>query len=196
MKKKEEDNNFNIGSGASYLKEDEKELDTIKLTVNTPAQEVINLSKDCGKCGHCCSKTSGFVLKEELGTIANFLNIREEELVHNCMQSVEIYNKKIWRPHLIKKGKPYGMCIFFNADEGCTIQEVKPLHCRISGCHELAEQTNVWYMLNHIIDHDDPEAIRQYAQYLDAHATIPGGRLKDIVPNESRLKKILNHEIR
>ncbi len=169
----------------------EELFDNPNITTTTPKEELIKLAERCQKCNSCCTKAAGFILKEELPRIAGFLNIDEEKLKAKYLKEVKIYNKTMFKPK--QSEKHIGECIFH--EDNCTIHDVKPLHCKVSGCHEEGRQAGVWFMLNHMIDRDDPEAIRQYAIYLKSHPTIPGGKLKELVPNKERLKKILNYEI-
>ena len=98
---------------------------------------------------------------------------------------------------LLRKGSnPHGRCIFFNANKGlCTINKVKPLQCKTSSGHAQGEQLHSWFILNHFVNTDDPESVRQYAGYLKENKTIPGGALLELVPDKIKLRKTLNHEI-
>ena len=49
--------------------------------------------------------------------------------------------------------------------------------------------------MNHVVDKDDPEAIRQWAQFLKNNDPIPGGHLEERVPDKEKLRKIMNYEI-
>ena len=82
------------------------------------------------------------------------------------------------------------MCIFYTAD-GCRIQPVKPLECKVGNCNQYGEQLSIWFALNYFVNKSDPESIRQYAIYLKTHNTIPGGRLEELVPDKEELKEIL-----
>jgi len=63
------------------------------------------------------------------------------------------------------------------------------------GCKDYGEDAMIWFMLNYLIDKQDPEAIRQYAQYLETGGKkIPGGELKEIIADTTKLKKILSYE--
>jgi len=97
----------------------------------------------------------------------------------------------------LRKGKPYGKCIFFDKEVGCRIHEVKPLECKVSmGCKDYGEQLSLWFMLNHFVNKDDAESIRQFATYLKSGGkTLPQAELKDLVPDKVKLKKILSYEI-
>ena len=47
-------------------------------------------------------------------------------------------------------------------------------------------------MLNHFVNKDDAESIRQYASYLKSGGkTLEGAELKELVPNKEKLRKIL-----
>ena len=107
-----------------------------------------------------------------------------------------LFNKTFFKPKLLKKDKPYGKCVFFDGNK-CTIHPVKPLQCKTSiNCKEYGEKLAKWFMLNHIIDVDDPESVRQYASYLKTGGKkLPGASLEELVPDKDRLKKILNFEI-
>ena len=51
-------------------------------------------------------------------------------------------------------------------------------------------------MVNHIIDANDAESVRQYAQYIKSGGkVIPGAELENLVPDKNKLKKILSYEI-
>ena len=169
------------------------------LTRSTPLKKVLELAPPCkcSACSHGCTMGSGFLVESDIPKIAKFLNVSEEELKKQHLERVELFNKTMWRPKLERKNKPYGKCTFYGEKEGCKIHKVKPLQCKVSmGCKEHGEELNVWFVLNHIVNEHDPESIRQYAQYIEAGGkTIPGGTLKELVPNKKLLKKILEYKI-
>jgi Fe-S-cluster containining protein len=170
------------------------ELSSVLITTKTPERYIEKLSADCKKCGHCCSYDSGIFLNDDIKRIAKHLNLPEKEVIDRFLQERTIFNKKIFKAKLVKQGKPYGHCVFLHENKSCTIHKVKPIHCRLSsGCGEYGQQTNIWYMLNYIIDKADPQAIRDWAEYLKTHPTIPGGELNDLVPDKALLIKILNY---
>ena len=106
--------------------------------------------------------------------------ISEEELKKGFLEEAELFNKKILHPKLIReKGKIYGRCIFYDGNKGCTIHEVKPLECKTSiQCKDYGEELSVWFMVNHVVDVNDAESIRQYAQYIKSGGkVIPGAEL-------------------
>jgi len=174
-------------------------LEKINLTKNTHVEEVLKLSNPC-KCESCtvgCRHGSGFLVKEDIPRIAKFMGITEEVLKKEFLEEVEKFNTKKYRPKILRKDKPYGKCIFFDDEIGCKVHEVKPLECKISmGCKDFGENLSLWFMLNHFVNKDDAESVRQYASYLKTGGkTLRGAELKDLVPDKEKLKKILSLEI-
>ena len=171
-----------------------------KLTKNTDVKEVLKLANPC-KCEACtvgCRHGSGFLVDEDIKNIAKFMNISEEVLKKEFLEEVEKFNTKRFRPKILRKDEPYGKCIFFDEEIGCKIHEAKPLECKISmGCKDYGEKLSLWFMLNHFVNKEDAESVRQYASYLKSGGkTLEGAELKDLVPNKNKLKKILKFEIR
>jgi Fe-S-cluster containining protein len=165
------------------------------ITRLTPKEVVLKLGEDCCKDGKCCSYDSGIVLKDEIDTLAKNLKVSREEFIKNFVDEVEKFNTTHYKFKIMKeKGKAYGKCIFLNSNE-CSIHKHKPLHCRVGNCGEHGESLSIWFTLNHFVNPDDPESIRQWAIYLKTHPTIPGGSLSELVPNKERLKKIMNYEL-
>ena len=165
---------------------------------DTPLKEVLKLTHPC-KCNACeigCEYGSGFLIGEDSKNIARFLNITEKELKEKFLEEVEQFNTKLLRPKLERKdNKPYGKCIFFD-ERGCKVHKVKPLQCKVSmGCKEYGEQLTIWFMLNHEVNTNDPESIRQYNIYLKSGGkTLKGGELESLVPDKQKLKKIIENE--
>src|SRR3989344_6074378 len=110
------------------------------ITKATNKEKILELSKDCEKCGHCCKHTSGFILPEEIEKIASYLSMDEKTFTKKCLSTLILFNKFIFRPKLHKKAKPYGTCIFYDKKLGCSIQAVKPMHCRITNCNEYGDE--------------------------------------------------------
>ena len=172
----------------------------VKLAKNTPVKEVLKLSHPC-KCEACtvgCRHGSGFLIDEDVPKIAKFLNVSEEVLKKEFLEEIEKFNTKRYRPKILRKNKPYGKCIFFDEEIGCRIHEAKPLECKVSmGCKGYGEQLSLWFMLNHFVNNDDAESVRQYASYLKSGGkTLEGAQLKDLVPDKEKLRKILEFDIR
>lgn len=170
------------------------------ITKNTPLKDVLELAAPCrcNSCNHGCKFGSGSLAGDDAKKIASFLGISEEDLKKGFLEEVELFNKKLQRPKLIReKSKPYGRCVFYDDKNGCTIHEVKPLECKTSiNCKDYGEELSVWFMVNHVIDSNDAESVRQYATYLKAGGkVIPGAELENLVPDKERLRKILNYEI-
>ena len=170
------------------------------LTKDTPVNEVLSLTNPC-KCDACtvgCRHGSGFLADEDIPKLAKFMRISEEVLKKEFLEEVEKFNTKRFRPKILRKGKPYGKCIFFDEKVGCKVHEAKPLECKISmGCKSYGEKLSLWFMLNHFVNKDDAESVRQFATYLKSGGkTLKGAELKDLVPDKNKLKKILSFEIR
>lgn len=169
------------------------------ITKKTPLKEILKLTYDC-KCKACesgCRFGSGILTQGGEKKIAELLNISEEELKKKYLEETEEFNKKFLRPKLKRGEKPYGPCIFFDEKKKCTIHNAKPMQCRLSmSCKSYGENIMLWFMLNYIVDKDDPESIRQFASYLSTGGkTLEGGQLKDFVPDKNKLNKILNYKI-
>jgi len=163
------------------------------ITKNTPLTEVLQIGKECKRCGHCCKYGSGFLADEDLKNIAQFLGITEKELEEKYLEEVEQFNTKRFRPKTMKQDKPFGPCVFFDA--GCKIQDVKPLQCRVGNCSQYGEDLSLWFTLNYFINREDPESMRQYNTYLKSGGkTLPGGNFRDFVPDKKQIKKILEYE--
>ncbi|MEE9525699.1 MAG: YkgJ family cysteine cluster protein [Candidatus Woesearchaeota archaeon] len=167
-----------------------------QITKKTTIAEAIRLGNDCKKCGKCCTYGSGILTKSDITFIARKLKLTEEGLIKTSLEPVTKFNTTLYRPLTIKKGKPYGTCIFFNTSKGCIIHSVKPLQCKIASCNESSEDLIVWFDLNHFVKATDPMSIREWKVYLDSGGkNIPGGKLEELVPDKKMLKKILNYEV-
>lgn len=171
-----------------------------KLTKNTPLKEVLKLANAC-KCDACtigCKHGSGSFADDEIEKLANHLNISIDVLKKEFLEEIEKFNTKKYRPKILRGKKPYGKCIFFDEKIGCKIHEAKPLECKIAmGCKDYGENLIIWFMLNHFVNKDDAESIRQYESYLKTGGkTIEGAKLEELVPDKEKLRKILNYEIK
>lgn len=169
------------------------------ITKNTPLKEILKLVKDC-KCKACeagCYFGSGILIKGEEKKLAEFLNITEEELKKKYLEETEEFNKKFLKPKLNRGEKPYGPCIFFDEKKKCKIHDVKPFQCRLSmSCKPYGEELMLWFMLNYVVDKDNPESIRQFASCLSSGGkTLEGGQLEDFIQDKEKLNKILSFEI-
>ena len=166
------------------------------ITKSTSLSKVLKLGKECKKCGHCCKHGTGFLVKDDFKKIAKHLGITEKELIEKYLEPVIKFNTTLYRPVSIKKGKPYGVCVFYDDKKECTIHKVKPLHCKVGNCNEYGEEISVWFDLNYFVNEDDPQSIREWSLYLKSGGkNIPGGTLQELVPNKEALKKILNYEV-
>ena len=136
--------------------------------------------------------------KDDLKSIASFLKISEKEAREKYFEEIELLNKKMLRPKLLRKDKPYGMCIFFDGKQGCKIHKVKPLQCKVAmGCKDYGEDLMSWFTANFVLNANDPESIRQYSQFIKSGGkVIEGAELEDLVPDNDKLRKSLAYEIK
>ena len=167
------------------------------ITKNTPKETILELAPacSCNQCKHGCRMGSGILAKGDIEKLAAHLNLSVEETSQKFLEETEQFNQKLSRPKILRQEKPWGTCIFFDEEKGCTVHEAKPLQCKIAmGCKDYGDQLMQWFMLNHIININDPESVRQYAQYLRAgNPTIHGGQLKDLITDEKKLIDILKY---
>lgn len=167
-----------------------------KISRKTPLDKILELGKSCKKCGHCCSHGSGALARGDLASIAKFLRMTEKEVKEKYLVEDEKFHTILLKPKLIKEaGKPYGKCIFLKLDNTCSINDVKPLQCRVGNCTENGEELNLWFMINYYLNENDPESVRQYAIYTKCGGkTLPGAELERLV-DKKKLNQILNYEI-
>ncbi|MCP3686694.1 MAG: YkgJ family cysteine cluster protein [bacterium] len=166
------------------------------ISKDTPTEKALELGKiECKGCVHCCSYGSGFLVGDDKERIAKFLRITPEQLKKKFLEEVEKFHTKLHRPKIVQqKDRPYGSCVFLNKNFGCTIHEVKPLHCKIGNCADHSTDLQKWFDLKHFVNPDDPESIRQYSVWLEFNEPIPGGDLEVLVPNKEKLRRMLSYE--
>ncbi len=164
------------------------------INANTPREKVLELGMHCSRKNNCCKHGSGFLAKGDLEKISGLLKMSEEEVRGKFVVEKEFFHRRLLRPR-IKGDKPYGECIFFDG-KGCKIHEAKPMQCRVGNCSKEGEELSAWFLVNEILDKDDPQSIREYASYVKSGGkVIPGASLEEIVPDKDKLKKILNYEV-
>lgn len=180
----------------------ENDFKTIDITRITPMDRVLSMVRKPQRPGNACKMTSGFIHSDEVPQIAKVLGVTEEQLKENLLEKRYAYNKHVHKPRLVKHKKkehyPYGKCVFLDDSQGeqkCQLGDARPLHCRLSTDESHGFKLHIWYVLNYLVDRDDPEAIREWAIYLKTHPTIPGGELDELVPEGDRRDKILDHQI-
>jgi Fe-S-cluster containining protein len=161
----------------------------------TPKELVLQRGTDCRKDNHCCRYSTGYLIDEDHKRLAEFLKISESELKERYLTAVKLFNKVAYRPRSLKDKKPYGPCIFLDEKEGCKVHSVKPMHCRLYTCSPDGFDLTQWFYLNYLLDTDDPQAVREYAEFIRFHEPIPGGALEELIPDSQKLKKILGYEI-
>ncbi len=169
----------------------------MRITKNTSQRDILELAPACSckECQHGCRMGSGVLAKGDLQTLAAFLKLTQEETKEKFLEETEQFNQTLLRPKLLRKGKPYGQCTFFDEERGCTVHEAKPLQCKVAmGCKPYGDELMQWFMLNHVINLKDAESVRQYANYLKSGGkTIRGGQLSELIGNKEQLKKTLNY---
>ena len=138
----------------------------MKITLATTSEEIINLTSECNKCGHCCSFGSGYLIEEDFETLAKHLDIDVETLKKDYLEEVTILTKILHKPKLIhKESKFFGSCIFLK-DGICDIHSVKPFYCKLgSGCKNEADLIWQWFLHHHVIG-DSKSAIDEYDKLL------------------------------
>jgi Fe-S-cluster containining protein len=173
-------------------------FESVLISKSTPEHVAVKMGGEC-TCKHCtngCKFGSGMFKKGEEKKLARHLSVSEEELYEKYLEEIELFNTKLFKPKTIKKDKPYGKCIFFDDEkELCKIYPVRPLLCKVATGHEHGQQMYSWFILNHLVNPEDPESIRQYSTYLKFKKTIPGGKLHELIKDKDKLKKILSYEI-
>lgn len=123
-------------------------------------QEILKLGSTCSQSNHCCRYGSGFVLDNDMDKLSAFLHTDRETLKQHCLEPVEAFGKDLLRTKLIRTSEnPYGTCLFFHAEKGCTVHEAKPLHCRIGNCSEQGQTLSQWYFDHYVIDRFNSESL-------------------------------------
>ena len=141
-----------------------------KISKDTKLKEVLKLAAPC-RCNSCstgCKYGSGFLIGDDAENISKFLKVTKKELEGKYLEEAEQFSRKLWRPKLLRKaGKPYGKCIFYDEERGCTIHPVKPLQCKTSiACKPYGKELSLWFMHNYIIDENDENSMKEYEIYL------------------------------
>lgn len=179
------------------MKKEDTEKKSETITINTKKEVLIRLAPpcECNGCSTGCNYSGGILEDDDIPKLAKFLNISVDELKKNHLDEIERYNTKRYRTKFEDKGKGFGKCKFFKNNK-CEIHEAKPLQCKIAtSCKSHGQDAVIWFHLNYFVNKDDPESIRQWAQYLKFNKTIPGGELKDLVKDKEKLNKILSYDI-
>ncbi|MCK4670851.1 MAG: YkgJ family cysteine cluster protein [Nanoarchaeota archaeon] len=149
---------------------------------------------ECRQCGNCCRHGAGIVLSQEIPRIAKHLRMSKAKFAGKYLVETDMFHTDVHKFKQEKSNLPSGSCVFFSNGR-CKIHIVKPLFCKITTCSSHGDEAVVWYYLNYLVNPEDPESIRQWAQYLTVGKNIPGGELKYLVPDRSKLKKILNYQM-
>ena len=106
-----------------------------KIKKHTPVEAILAIAKDCKKDGHCCRYSSGTVLKDEVKHLAKFFKIPEKQFIKKYLVPQEKFNTKHYRFKQVRKGKPYGKCVFLKKQENllaCSTLKVRSKKFKIS----------------------------------------------------------------
>jgi Fe-S-cluster containining protein len=170
-----------------------------KIKKDTPLKDILEKGNaiNCKKCGHCCKYSSGFLIETDITKIKDFLDIDEKELKEKYLENVDLFNTVMFRPKILRDGKPFGKCIFLNDDDKCKIHKVKPMQCKIGICdekhgHEIME----WFYLNYCVKPFNRSSLLQWQARLKSHDTIEGGRIEELIPSKEIRNKILSEELK
>lgn len=160
---------------------------------NTSQEDVERIGAECDKCGHCCKYGAGFAQSNELKKIAKHLDIDEEKLKKEYFNEANVFNKRVYKPNIKKTdGMPFGPCIFLK-NNVCKIHEVKPLHCRVGNCKNSGEELSEWYAINHLVDKENDDSLREWSVRTELKPTIKGGKVEELI-GEEKAKKILRYK--
>ncbi len=168
------------------------------ITLKSSLNSVMDMTYPCrcNACENSCNYGSGALANGDLQKIAAHLGMTEDAAKEKYFEEIERFATKRLRPKLERKdGMPYGKCIFYDKKKGCTIHEVKPLECKISmGCKDYGDELIAWFHINHFLDKNNPESLRQFKSYLESGGkTVSGAEDKDIF-DDATLEKLSEFE--
>jgi Fe-S-cluster containining protein len=165
----------------------------MEITTKTTKEELIRKGNCAKQCGKCCTHASGIVLPNEIKRIAKHLKMSEEKFRKNFLEPHERFHTI---HHRIKQRRLHpsisGSCMMLNASGDCKIHVSKPLYCKVTTCEEHAHDAVIWFDLKHFVNPEDPQSVREWADYLHHGRTIKGGELHHIVPNRRKLRWMLD----
>ena len=165
-----------------------------KIHYNLTLEEIKKFTKDCN-CNHCrngCLFGSGSMTEEDITNMSELLKINEEKLKEKYLEEVEKYHTKRYRPKIIRNGKPYGKCIFYDEKIGCKVHKAKPLECSIAmGCTEEGPSLIEWFHAHYFLDLKNEDSIRSWNQMVKIKGTIPGATIEELIPDKKTRKLIL-----
>jgi hypothetical protein len=146
----------------------------------------------CSKCRNGCLYGSGAMTDNDIKNMARLLNITEQELKDKYLEIVERYSTKRYRPKILRNGKPYGRCIFYDDKIGCKVHNAKPLECSIAmSCSEHGEDLIQWFNAHYFLDLNKKDSIKEWNQMVKLRGTIPGATIQELIPDKNKRKSIL-----
>jgi hypothetical protein len=113
---KNERQNWRFRAQLKMMDKTDTEIDSLVVEINDRIMKQI----DCKTCANCCKEKSPIVLKDEIFTISNKLEISKEEFINKYLENTEESNEFI-----ISK-RP---CPFLKNNE-CEIYDIRPEDCR------------------------------------------------------------------
>ncbi|MCB0506779.1 MAG: YkgJ family cysteine cluster protein [Chitinophagales bacterium] len=84
------------------------------------AHEAVFSEIDCLQCANCCKTTPALINAEDINRIAKHLQLSTKEFITK-------YTQKDDDNDIVFKQTP---CVFLNADNTCSIYEVRPFACK------------------------------------------------------------------
>ena len=178
----------------------QNQKDDLVITKETQVQEIIKktASCSCDACKNSCRFGSGFATAQDLQKIADYLHMGVDELKKNLMEEKTFFHTTLSRPKLKRKKEhhPFGACVFFDEEKGCTIHEVKPTECKVAmPCDPIGEDTRIWFLVNHFLNPADPISLQEYAVYLKTNGrTIPKAELHEVCKDEKIREEVLSYK--
>jgi Fe-S-cluster containining protein len=147
----------------------------VPVTANTTVEEALEIGKTaCGSCGHCCEFGSGYLLDEDIRILTNHFGLSNEEFLQKYAEKVKVFNTDGWRLRQVRTKFPAGKCVLYDMERKCTVQEKKPLFCRITTCKKDGGNIVQWFRFKHFVNPDDEHSVREYESVVRHIVPIPG----------------------
>ena len=165
----------------------------MEITISTSKEDIEKLSKDCKKCGHCCSYGTGYLIKGDLEAIADYLKKDLKTLKEEKFTEAMVFGTPLLRPKTLTEddGKPFGKCVFLK-DNNCMIHPVKPYMCKVGTCSKSGASVMEWFYLHYAVQPYNNKSLSEWNARLESHPTIQGGAAEDLVPDKQVREKLLS----
>jgi len=112
------------------IKENTKTKESQKLKLGRTQEGVVSMLYDCSECkkrGQCAQSTP--ITLDDIKRISEFLDISQEEFFNNYISS-----EKCVATGGLKLERKEHCILFDHIEQQCSVEEVKPLHCRFTTC--------------------------------------------------------------